>query len=318
MDDRDRLERLRPIADEMLGGLHAGDAMRRRILEAAAPRRRIAARALVPALCCAALVALIGVSRLTAPGPARIETITAGGVASQPDAPDAPESSAASEGARIRVANAADISGVAGEGEATGDSLFAPFTGDIPLVAVDGRVYRMLAAPEALPEDALGEAVGSVTLFTDEPSLYGEDALMSGLSNVCDEGETVYAVAGLGEGTAVACRADGALRVFQRVSYAGRGPGSETLEETFSVRGQVTELTLSGVGTLTGDAAEAALATLFERAALVSADATAGRQTLTATLESGLRLQLGVSGDTLAGCGAWSCPEFFEAFAAAL
>ena len=29
-------------------------------------------------------------------------------------------------------------------------------------------------------------------------------------------------------------------------------------------------------------------------------------------------LQLGVSGDMLCGCGGWSCPEFFEAFEAAL
>ena len=36
------------------------------------------------------------------------------------------------------------------------------------------------------------------------------------------------------------------------------------------------------------------------------------------TLENGLRLQLGVSGDTLMGCGGWSCPEFFDAFEAAL
>ena len=28
--------------------------------------------------------------------------------------------------------------------------------------------------------------------------------------------------------------------------------------------------------------------------------------------------QLGVSGDTLCGCGGWSCPEFFEAFEEAL
>ena len=33
---------------------------------------------------------------------------------------------------------------------------------------------------------------------------------------------------------------------------------------------------------------------------------------------AGGKLQLGVSGDTLCGCGGWSCPEFFEAFEAAL
>jgi len=56
----------------------------------------------------------------------------------------------------------------------------------------------------------------------------------------------------------------------------------------------------------------------LDNASLKSADATANRQTLTVTLENGLKLQLGVSGDTLCGCGGWSCPEFFEAFESAL
>ena len=84
------------------------------------------------------------------------------------------------------------------------------------------------------------------------------------------------------------------------------------------MRGQVKRLELSGVGELTGDAANAAIDVLLDHAVLKSADATARRQTLTVTLDSGLRLQLGVSGDTLCGCGGWSCPEFFEAFEAAL
>ena len=57
---------------------------------------------------------------------------------------------------------------------------------------------------------------------------------------------------------------------------------------------------------------------LLDHAVLKSADATARGQTLTVTLDNGLRLQLGVSGDTVTGCGGWSCPEFFEAFEKAL
>ena len=108
------------------------------------------------------------------------------------------------------------------------------------------------------------------------------------------------------------------MRLFQRVSYAGRGPGGQGLEDTFSVRGLVTELTLSDVGTLTGDAANDAIAVLLDHAYLKSTDTSSHRQTLTATLSNGLKLQLGVSGDTVSGCGNWSCPEFFEAFKAAL
>ena len=33
---------------------------------------------------------------------------------------------------------------------------------------------------------------------------------------------------------------------------------------------------------------------------------------------NGLKLQLGVSGDTVSACGGWSCPEFFEAFESGL
>ena len=69
---------------------------------------------------------------------------------------------------------------------------------------------------------------------------------------------------------------------------------------------------------LTGSKANEVIAVLLDHATLRSADASARRQSLTVTLENGLRLQLGVSGDTLCGCGGWSCPEFFEAFEAAL
>ena len=72
------------------------------------------------------------------------------------------------------------------------------------------------------------------------------------------------------------------------------------------------------VGTLSGEAANAAVDVLLDNATLQSADATARAQSLTVTLDNGLKLQLGVSGDTLCGCGGWSCPEFFEAFEAAL
>ena len=67
-----------------------------------------------------------------------------------------------------------------------------------------------------------------------------------------------------------------------------------------------------------GDAANEVVAVLLDHATLTAADQTTGKQTLTVTLDNGLRLQLGVSGDTLCGCGGWSCPEFFEAFEAAL
>ena len=313
--DIKELERLAPTADEMLSGLHADETMKRRILSAAREEKKQPVRMprLVPALCCAALaVACIGVfaprlsqtavNAAASPAPVSIDTIAAG------------------DEQAVSMTRMADVSGTARVRAAGGssDSLFASTSGDMPLVAVNGAVYRMLNTPANVSGDLLGGAVGTVNTTTDEPSLADDDAMAGGLSNVADAGQTIYAVSGLDESTAVACEVGGSMRLFQRVSYAGKGPGGQGLEDTFSVRGQAAELTLSGVGTLTGDAANDAVAVLLDHATLKSADMSAKKQTLTVTLTNGLKLQLGVSGDTVSACGGWSCPEFFEAFESSL
>ena len=316
MMDIKELERLAPTADEMLSGLHADETMKQRILSAAREnkKRPVVTPRLVPALCCAALaVACIGVfaprlsqtavNAAASPAPVSIDTIAAG------------------DGQAASMTRMADVSGTARvrmAGGTSGDSLFASTGGDIPLVAVNGAVYRMLDTPENVSGSLLGGAVGTVNTTTDEPSLADDDAMAGGLSNVADAGQTIYAVSGLDANTAVACEVGGSMRLFQRVSYAGKGPGGQGLEDTFSVRGQVAELTLSGVGTLTGDAANDAIAVLLDHATLKSADSSARKQTLTVTLTNGLKLQLGVSGDTVSACGGWSCPEFFDAFESGL
>ena len=313
--DIKELERLAPTADEMLSGLHADETMKRRILSAAREEKKqpVSLPRLVPALCCAALaVACIGVfaprlnqaavNAAASPAPVSIDTIAAG------------------DDQAITMTKVADVSGTARVRAAGGnsDSLFASASGDIPLVAVNGAVYRMLTTPANVSDDLLGNAVGTVNTTTNEPSLADDDAMAGGLSNVADAGQTIYAVSGLDANTAVACEVGGSMRLFQRVSYAGKGPGGQGLEDTFSVRGQAAELTLSGVGTLTGDAANDAVAVLLDHATLKSADLSARKQTLTVTLTNGLKLQLGVSGDTVSACGGWSCPEFFEAFESGL
>ena len=315
MNDMNKLEQLAPIADEMLSGLHADEAMKRRILFAAneKTKRRAPMPRLVPTLCCAALaIACVSafaprlsgtaVDAAATPMPVSIDSIAAGGEQAAP------------------MTRMADVSGTARVRAAGGgsESLFVSASGDIPLVAVNGAVYRMLSAPANVRGDLLGSAVGTVNTETDEPSLADDDAMAGGLSNVAEAGQTIYAVSGLDANTAVACEVGGNMRLFQRVSYAGKGPGGLGLEDTFSVRGQVAELTLSGVGTLTGEAANDAVATLLDHATLKSADMSAKKQTLTATLTNGLKLQLGVSGDTVSACGGWSCPEFFEAFESGL
>ena len=324
MNDLKSLDQLGPIANEMLGGLHADERMRlaiRRAAEAnAAPARR-PLRRLVPAACCAALALMcVGVTaaRLGGNAPEANPSVM---LAAEPTVM-AIDTIAAGDGSDAAAAGTlvADLGGNAmvRRAEADGESLFAAGEGDIPLVTVNGAVYQMLATPKDVGGALLGGQVGTVQHHDAQPSLAASDALSAGLSNVAAEGTAIYAISGLAETTAVAAEVNGSMRVFQRVSYAGRGPGGLGLEDTFSVRGQVKRLELSGVGTLTGDAANAAIDVLLDHAVLKSADATARRQTLTVTLDSGLRLQLGVSGDTLCGCGGWSCPEFFEAFEAAL
>ena len=313
MSDRKRLEELKPIADEMLAGLRAGDEMKRRVRMAAmakAPRRR-PARLLAPAVCCAA-VAIACVVALRGPGPdapggvVEIGTLVAGNEDGRTLPEDAQLLASLGDGANVRA-------GAPQEG-----SLFASGEGDMPLVAVGGGVYRMLTEPSAVSRSLCGAAVGEVAVVTGEPSLASEEEKNAGLSNVAAQGGAIYAIAGIDSQTAVAAEVDGVLRVFERVSYAGKGPGQRALEEVFSVRGQVKSLALSGVGTLSGEAANAAIDVLLDNAALVSADASARGQSLTVTLENGLKLELGVSGDTVYGCGGWSCPEFFEAFEASL
>jgi len=193
-------------------------------------------------------------------------------------------------------------------------TLFAQSNGDIPLVSVGGAVYQMLETPRDIGASLLGGEVGAISMHDEQPSLASPKEMAAGISNVAEAGSAVYAVKGVADSTMVACEVDGSMRVFQRVSYAGKGPAGASLEDTFSVRGKVKSAELSGVGELTGGKANEVIAVLLDNAVLKSADATARKQTLTVTLESGLKLQLGVSGDTLCGCGGWSCPEFFEAF----
>ena len=321
----DKLEQLRPIAEEMLGGLHADEEMRHRILraakEGAAPKRNTMKR-VVPAVCMAAL-ALVCVSAagIRLSGPAANENEAAALKARTMDAPVVEIATiAAGDGPAVASEMVADLGGGAriGAQAAQEESLFASAGGDIAMIAVEGRVYRMLKTPKDIGGSLLGGEAGSVALHDEMPSMASPKELQAGLSNVAAEGAAVYAVKGLDPQTAVAAEVDGGMRVFQRVSYAGRGPAGASFEETFSVRGKVKEMTLSGVGTLSGDTANVVMNTLLDNAALKSADATARSQTLTVTLESGIKLQLGVSGDTVCGCGGWSCPEFFEAFEAAL
>ena len=321
MFDPKSLDQLGPIADEMLGGLHADEAMRLKIKRAATTgkqTRRAPVKRYVPAICCAALaIACVGVigPRLnqdtkenpvmlaSEPAAVSIDTIAAG-------------EGAAFDGGEL-VADLGDNAKVRAS-VPSARTIFAKGDNDIPLVTVGSAIYQMLETPRDVGNSLLGDSLGDVRLFDEQPSLASPKEMAEGLSNVAQQGAVIYSIKGLPKTTAVAAEVEGNMRLFQRVSYAGRGPAGDSLEETFGVRGKVKSAELSGVGELTGEKANEVIAVLLDNAALKSTDATARRQTLTVTLENGLKLQLGVSGDTLCGCGGWSYPEFFEAFEAAL
>ena len=184
MNDLKSLDQLGPIANEMLGGLHADERMRlaiRRAAEAnAAPARR-PLRRLVPAACCAALALMcVGVTaaRLGGNAPEANPSVM---LAAEP-AVMAIDTIAAGDGSDAAAAGTlvADLGGNAmvRRAEADGESLFAAGEGDIPLVTVNGAVYQMLETPKDVGGALLGGQVGTVQHHDAQPSLAASDALM--------------------------------------------------------------------------------------------------------------------------------------------
>lgn len=313
-----RLEQLPEITDEMLGGLHASQALKNDILRDAeriksgapaqprrSPRAQFARTAI--ALACLAIFAvglLVGVPGLLGKPlggqQSLIDTQTGGGLPSggQAVALDMHQGSV--------VITQRSKPAYRGVWEAASGANF-------PLICVNGRYYRMMSNPSSLSRDLLGSALGTVDTYTSEP------ALASGgiISNSAAQGETVYAVSGMGN-AAVAAQVNGSLRVFQRVSYGNSGPQSgERLSDTLG-SSAVTALELTNVGTVTDSAeAQRLLNILLSSAQLTRAGAGETSQSLLIALQNGLVLQMSVRDESLMACGTWSCPEFFEAFEAA-
>ena len=57
---------------------------------------------------------------------------------------------------------------------------------------------------------------------------------------------------------------------------------------------------------------------LYRNAAYQRAGGGETGQSLLIYLNNGITMQLSVNGEKLIGCGTWACPDFFEAFEAAL
>lgn len=306
-----RLDQLPEITDKALGGLTAGQNLKLRIQKAAvspAPARR-AVPAWVPALSCAlVLVLALGVSVPALQKPAAPENLITTQAAGQ--------NTVGNEISLLDLnSGSVDISRSASTPDYR--SIWAKGSnGNFPLIGVNGQYYRMMTEPGSIAESLLGASLGAVQEFTTEPSLSGTDVI---LSNQAAAGTQVYAVTGM-NGAFIAAEVNGVSRVFQRVSFNGSATlGRESLADTLQAASHITSMTLSGVGTITDPAAcESLYTTLTTQASYESSGSVSGKQSLHITLDNGLTLQLAVKNDKLSACGTWSCPDFIDAFQAAV
>ena len=323
-----RLENLPEITDEMLGGLHASQDLKSDILrdaqramqgekvqrntpwEQKPARRSKPAQALrtVGALACVAvfvLGVLVGVPELLTKrlqGQPLITTHSGGEgdpQNAQLQALDVPQGS-------ITIAQR--------DKPAYRGVWAAPSGANFPLVCVEGRYYRLMSNPTAISRDLLSNALGTVDTFTSEPALADGGVV----SNVVAQGETVYAVRDM-SGALAAANVDGSLRVFQRVSFGNSAlKGGEGLSDTLCAS-SVVAMELTGVGTVTDSAkAQSLYNTLIQNAQMVRSGASETAQSLLIQLQNGIVLQMCVRDESVMACGTWNCPEFFEAFAAAV
>ncbi|MHC1785639.1 MAG: hypothetical protein AB9880_01045 [Christensenellales bacterium] len=303
-----RLTKLPDIANECLGGLRADDALYARIRQGrmAPVRRGAPLRAL--ALACSLVFALgLGAAVLKGlQGGAQevppLLTQAAGVLPGQGQlrALDVPRGS-------ITLSTSSETPRYVGVWEKASG-------GSFPLIRAEDKYYRLLTNPTGIDSSMLGRSLGEVVTFTGEPALDQGGGI---LSNIVPLGAKVAVINGM-EGTAVAAKVEGALRVFQRVSYSGNAlVDDEGLEATLS--GKVRGLQLSGVGTVADpEKAQDLMDILFSTASYQSAASRATDQALLIQYSNGIVLQMAVSDRTLIACGTWGGSAFLDAFRAAV
>lgn len=302
-----RVDDLKQVADEMLGGLTPSEGSFQRILSArTAPEKQhsFSLRRAAALVCAFALVAFSGYYALRPDEPAAPEmaTMSAGVPFALPD----------QSAARALAVPRGSIT-LSKEGAPSYLGLWAEGSGaNFPLVAAEGRYYRLLTNPTSIDADMLGGALGQVGVFTDEPAL--EDASQTVVSNIVSAGTPVYQVRGM-ENAAAAAMVDGSLRVFQRVAFGGSAlMGGEKLTDTLG-SGSIRAMQLSGVGTVTDPDAINMLMGILGGAVFQSGGTKPADQALLIEYDNHIVLQLGVKGTSLIGCGTFSCPDFITAFA---
>lgn len=301
-----RVEDLKQVADEMLGGLTPSDGSFQHILNAGTAPRRRASFSLRRAAALACAFVLVTVS---------------GYFALRPEERVLPEMSTMSAGTPCMLdAEAQKVAAVPrGSVTLTKNTSSSPLGlwakgkgANFPLVAAEGRYYRLLTNPTSIDADMLGASLGNVDAFTDEPAL--QDASGHVVSNIVPEGTPVYQVRGM-ENAAAAAMVDGELRVFQRVSFGGSAVlGGEKLVDTLGT-GSIRAMQLSGVGTVTDPNAIDTLMGILSGAVYKGSGSKSAKQTLLIEYDNHIVLQLGVKDSALIGCGTFSCPDFITAFA---
>lgn len=293
------VESLSDVADEMLSGVHVSPALRHRVLVAAerhpsARKREVSKQPgfawsrVTPVVSMAAVATLmIGLGLHYAPR--KLPTV--------------------SNGSGIYTA-AAGTTAPASLGSGT---LFAGEGANPPLIGFNGRFYRMLNSPLRVSNALVGDFIADLLTFTNEPSSVSAVGVSS---NILPVGTKIYQVKDISVKTALIAEVDGALRVFQRVGYAGSAMfGEEMFVDTLSVVDQVSSIELSGVGTITDPAvANDLFNMLLEFAVYTGSELPDSGQYLTIRLTNGLAFQCYVQDDLIGACGAWACPEFFDMF----
>lgn len=198
-------------------------------------------------------------------------------------------------------------------------SLFATLSsGEPALISVNGRYYQMLNSPVSVPDGLLDTKHGDIQPSSGDISMADR---LGVVSNIVGDGEVIYSVKGYSTRTLIAAKVNGSMRLFQRIAYAAKslaGSG-ESFADTLAIQGKVKTLELSGVGIISdADTCNALVETLLNKAVWYGDTIPTGQQALTIYTYDNLSVQLHVSGDVMAACGAWACPDFFEAFQAAL
>ncbi len=311
-----RLENLSDIASRQLGGLEATPTLLAKIkLEAAEKKQPRTFRAVLrPALAvCAALVLCVGaVMTLSPDGQTAITPLPTQNVLDSHSA--GADSQPTADPRTLGDVPKGSIVMSAGSQRSGGTLFVQGENASFPLITLGGATYRMLETPDSLSASLLGNELGTVTEFNIEPAL-GSSGVVS---NAIACGEPVYAV-GDRTGALVAASVDGSMRVFQRVSYAGTAIiGAETLADTLCAASDAEWIEVEGLGRVDDPAAASRLMSTLLDLADYQGTAFSTGASMQIGLKNGLTLQLMAGEDTISACGIWSCPDFFEEFAAAV